>query len=323
MPGQLWTISYPSGEAHRLTNDLTNYSLQWLGMTRDASAFVSVDFSYTLDAYVSHAPDFSQVVPLHSNGAAVYYVAAMSADKVLIVTRSGEFFAANYDGSQQTQLPVGDRNITFASPCITGDYIVYSADANGKSDAWRMNADGSNPVQLTHEGGVTLPFCSPTGKFVTYFTGSENGEWSVGIDGGAPVKLSMPHKVSPIARVSPDGKLVAYDAEDPQDLSRPTRITAVPIGSGPEVFSHPVLPGTSPQAIPAWSPDGLAIDTPVTGGGIGNLWRQPVNGQPKQMTNFTSLEMTSFSWSPDGKTLFTVRGSRTNDIILLQTQKPQ
>ena len=97
----------------------------------------------------------------------------------------------------------------------------------------------------------------------------------------------------------------------------------MPIGSGPEVFSHPVLPGTSPQAIPAWSPDGLAIDTPVTGGGIGNLWRQPVNGQPKQMTNFTSLEMTSFSWSPDGKTLFTVRGSRTNDIILLQTQKPQ
>ena len=323
IPGQLWTISYPSGHANRLTNDLTNYNLQWLGMTRDASAFVSVDFSYTLDAYVSHAPDFSQVAQLHSSGAAVYYVAAMSADKVLIVTRSGEIFAANYDGSQQTQLPVGDRNITFASPCLTGDYIVYSANNSGKSDAWRMNDDGSNPVQLTHDGEVTLPFCAPNGKFVTYFTGSEHGEWSVGIDGGAPVKLSMPHKVSPIARVSPDGKLIAYNAEDAQDISRPTRVTAVPIEGGPAVFSHPLIPGTSVQAIEAWSPDGLAIDTPVTRGGIGNLWRQPMQGEPKQLTNFTTLEMTGFSWSPDGKTLFTVRGSRTSDIVMLQTQKPQ
>jgi serine/threonine protein kinase/Tol biopolymer transport system component len=323
MPGQLWTISYPSGQAHRLTNDLTDYSLEWLGMTRDASAFVSVDFSYTLDAYVSHAPDFSHVTPIHSNGGAVYYVAAMSAERVLLVTRSGEFFTANYDGSQQTQLPVSDRKITFANPCLTGDYIVYSSNVDGKSDAWRMNADGSNPIQLTHSGNVTLPFCSPNGKVVTYFTGSDDGAWLVGIDGGAPVKLKMPHKVSPIARVSPDGKLIAYDAEDAQDLSRPARSTAVPLEGGPAVFSNPLLPGTSPQAIPTWSPDGLAIDVPVTRGGIGNLWRQPNHGEPRQLTNFTSLEMTSFSWSPDGKTLFTVRGSRTSDIVLLQIQKQQ
>ncbi len=40
--GQLWTISYPAGQAVRLTNDLTNYTLGWLGMTRDASALVDV-----------------------------------------------------------------------------------------------------------------------------------------------------------------------------------------------------------------------------------------------------------------------------------------
>ncbi len=320
VPGQLWTISYPSGQAHRLTNDLTNYSLQWLGMTRDASAFVSVDFSFTLDAYASHAPDFSEVTPLHSNGSSASYLATMGADKVLIATRGGEYFTSNYDGSQQTQLPVGDRNITFANPCLTGDYIVYSATVDGKSDAWRMNADGSNPFQLTHEGSVTLPFCAPNGKFVTYFTGSERGQWSVGIDGGAPVKLDTPHKVSPIARVSPDGKLLAYDADDTQDLSRPTRHTIVPIAGGAILYSNPVLPGTSPMAIPQWSPDGSAIDVPVTRGGVGNLWRQPNQGAPKQLTNFTSLEMTSFSWSPDGKTLFVVRGSRTNDIILLRNQ---
>ncbi len=323
MPGQLWTISYPSAQAHRLTNDLTNYSLQWLGMTRDASAFVSVDSSYTLDAYVSHAPDFTQVTPLHSTGAAVYYAAAMSADRVLLVTRNGEAFSANYDGSQQTQLPVGDRGISFASPCLTGDYIVYSALADGKSDAWRMNDDGSNPIQLTHEGDVTLPFCAPNGKFATYFTGSDRGERRVSIDGGKPAQMNTPRSDSPIARVSPDGKLVAYDAEDPQDISKPRLMTIAPIDGGPVVVAHPVLPGTSPAAIPTWSPDGQAIDTPVTRAGIGNLWRQPIHGEPKQLTNFTSLELTNFSWSPDGKTLFTVRGSHTNDIVMLQIQKPQ
>jgi hypothetical protein len=40
--GQLWSISYPSGEAHRLSNDLTNYSLFWLDVSRDASSLATI-----------------------------------------------------------------------------------------------------------------------------------------------------------------------------------------------------------------------------------------------------------------------------------------
>jgi serine/threonine protein kinase/Tol biopolymer transport system component len=319
--GQLWIISYPSGEARRLTNDLTNYNLQWLGMTRDASAIVSVDFNYNLDTYASPASDLSRATPIHANDSAVFYLFPISNDRLLLAMRSGDIYSANYDGSQPTLIAGADRNITFANPCGDGKYIVYSTGIDDKSDAWRMNVDGTNAVQLTHEGSVTLPFCSPDGQFVTYFTGTERGNWRVSIDGGTPVKLSLPDNASPIARVSPDGKLIFYNASDTRDPSKPPYLTAVPIGGGPAVFSHSIVSGTPVQIIAAWSPDGQAIDYPVTRGGVGNVWRQPIHGEPKQLTNFTTLGMTTFAWSPNGKTLFTVRGSRSTDIVLLQTQK--
>jgi Tol biopolymer transport system component len=321
--GQLWVIAYPSGEATRLTNDLTNYSLQWLGMSRDASSFVSVDSTYTTTAYVSHAPNFSEATPMPSSGP-VFYVEPMGADKILIGMRSGEYFVANYDGSQQTPIFVGEHNIAFADPCITGNYIVYTATTDGQSNLWRMNQDGSNRVQLTRDGGVTLPFCSPDGKTVTYFLGSENGGRSLKIEDGTPLNLKLPQQSSPIVRFSPDGKLMFYIASDPRDPSQPVRLAVAPAGGGPVVSSHALLPGTYTTTIGAWSPDGQSIDYPVTRGGVANVWRQPINGgEPKQFTNFTSLDMAALDWSPDGKTLFTVRGSRNDDIILLQTQKPQ
>jgi Tol biopolymer transport system component len=45
------------------------------------------------------------------------------------------------------------------------------------------------------------------------------------------------------------------------------------------------------------------------------------SGTLKQITNFPSGLIRYFSWSPDGKTLFLSRGSRTSNIILLQNQK--
>jgi eukaryotic-like serine/threonine-protein kinase len=321
-PGQLWTMSYPSGEAHRLTNDLTNYSLQWLVMTRDASAVVSVDFNFNLQAYASSTADLSRAAPIPTMDSAPYYVSPMGKDRVLLAMRSGEIYSANYDGSQPALLVSADRNIVFANACGDGKYIVYSTAVDGKSDAWRMTADGANATQLTHEGSATLPLCSPDGQIVTYFTGTERGVWRVSIDGGTPVKLKLPDNVSPVARISPDGKLVFYNSSDSRDTTQKIHLTAVPIDGGPAVLSRAIIPGVSSQTIAGWSPDGQGIDFPVTRGGVGNLWRQPINGsEPKQLTNFNALEMTTFAWAPDGKTLFTVRGSRTSDIVLLQTTK--
>jgi hypothetical protein len=39
----------------------------------------------------------------------------------------------------------------------------------------------------------------------------------------------------------------------------------------------------------------------------------------KQITNFPGGLIRAFNWSPDGKTLFLVRGSVSSDIILLKS----
>ena len=50
----------------------------------------------------------------------------------------------------------------------------------------------------------------------------------------------------------------------------------------------------------------------------GSLFR---SGAMKQITNFPAGLIRSFNWSPDGKTLFLVRGSVSSDIILLKSAK--
>ena len=89
------------------------------------------------------------------------------------------------------------------------------------------------------------------------------------------------------------------------------------------LFGIDTVPGaTIGGALPQWSIDGRAIEYAVLRGGAANMWRQPVpSGTATQITNFTTGVLGSAVWSPDGKTLFTVRGSRTSDIILLKNEK--
>jgi hypothetical protein len=59
----------------------------------------------------------------------------------------------------------------------------------------------------------------------------------------------------------------------------------------------------------SWNADGGAVVYVVTGGGVSNLWAQPVNGNPaKQLTNFTSDRIFWFAL---------LRGNRTSDVVLI------
>ncbi|MGC1661677.1 MAG: protein kinase [Candidatus Acidiferrales bacterium] len=322
-PGQLWTVAYPSGAAQRLTNDLTDYNLQWLDMTRDGSAIVTVESTLLLDLWSSPASDLSRGTQLISGGPSVLGVSLLSKDRILFFNRAGEVYSANFDGSSRTLLAGSDRNISFVDGCGDGKHIVYSAVSGGESNIWRMDADGSNATQMTHEKSAILPLCAPDGQTVTFFSADDGTNLRIGMDGGTPTKLNLPNSLSPVTVLSRDNKLILYFRAFPEAPQKRAQLTAVPAGGGPAVFSFELLPGTPiGQGLPAWSPDGHGVDYGVVRGGAANIWRQPVpSGTPKQITNFTSGVLRFFAWSPDGKTLFTSRGSRTSDIILLKNGK--
>ena len=53
--------------------------------------------------------------------------------------------------------------------------------------------------------------------------------------------------------------------------------------------------------------------------GVGNIWSQSIDGGPaKQLTRFSSLWIWGIAMSPDHKHFAIVRGSYSNDLILIK-----
>jgi Tol biopolymer transport system component len=319
--GQLWKISYPSGEAQRLTNDLTDYSLPWLDLTADGSTVVTVETTVSSDLWNAPGGDSTHATQITSGGPAIVGVSMLGTDRVLVANRNRELFTASYDGSARTQVAGSDRNILFAWGCGDGKHIVYSVPRGNASDIWRMDADGSNQLQLTHDKSTLLPVCSRDGSTVTFDYEDQLSTWRMGIDGSNPTSLGLHNQTAPVVFLSRDNKLVLYRVGHPDAPQLRDQMVSVPVEGGPPVFSFDVPLGTA-QNFPHWSPDDRGIDMVLVRGGAANIWRQPVpSGAMKQITNFSGGLIRGFNWSPDGKTLFLARGTQSSDIILMKSAK--
>jgi serine/threonine protein kinase/dipeptidyl aminopeptidase/acylaminoacyl peptidase len=321
--GQLWKVSYPSGEAQRLTNDLTDYSFPWLDLTADGSSVVTVETTFALDVWAAPAGDSTRATQITSGGPSIGGVSILSKDRILFLNRNRELFSADFDGGNRTLVASSERNIQFATGCEDGKHIVYSGTHGAESDIWRMDADGSNPVQLTHQRPALLPICAPDGSSLLFDYADGFKTWRMGIDGANPTELPLPKQSSPFAFLSPDNKLVLYRLGHPDSPQTRDQLVVVPVEGGPPVFSFDLpLGAIVGQGIPQWSPDGHGVDFALTRGGASNIWRQPIpSGAMKQITNFPNGYLRSFKWSPDGQILFMARGSVTSDIILLKSGK--
>jgi eukaryotic-like serine/threonine-protein kinase len=319
--GQLWKVSYPAGEAQRLTNDLTDYSLPWLDLTADGSAVVTVEATVSLDLWAAPGGDSTRATQITSGGPAVLGVSILGRDRVLLVNRNRELFTANYDGSERMLVAGSDRNILFGYACGDGKHIVYSVPRGNGSDIWRMDADGSNQLQLTHDKSALLPICSLDGTTVFFDYEDQQSTWRMGIDGANPTSLGLHDQASPFAFLSKDNKLVLYRLGHPAAPQTREQVVGVPVQGGPAGFSFDVPLGAT-QSFWHWSPDDRGVDMILIRKGAANVWRQPVpSGTLKQITNFPSGIIRSFNWSPDGKTLFLTRGTESSDIILLKSAK--
>jgi Tol biopolymer transport system component len=138
--------------------------------------------------------------------------------------------------------------------------------------------------------------------------------WRIPIQGGTPTQLKIQNRSSPLAQVSPDGKLLAYTAWG-ATASSPAVLTVVPFDGGEPLYRFD-LPATALWF--RWALEGKAVDYSLTRGGVSNIWRQPLAGGPlKQITNFKSERIFSFDWSRDGKQLALARGTTSSDVILI------
>jgi Tol biopolymer transport system component len=333
---QLWEISYPDGEAHRITNDLNTY--QGASVTSDASSLLTVQRNVNSSLWVLPTsalalPDSSGRQITSGIGRADGYggLAWLAGNELLysyfstvqaLATVSG-------DGGHQTDLSLG----TGYSPSACGDgrTFVFVSQSTGKPLIARADADGSK-IKLLTQGPVDVaPTCSPDGKTVVYTT-LERGFGvphlaKVSIEGGESTRLS-PDALG-LSAISPDGHSIA--ALYFPDPSKPARIAVLDINGGAirAAFDMPEgVQAWGPGATGmAWTPDSRAIAGVVDQNGISNIWALPVSnlpgqttsaqGEMRQLTHFTSDQIFAFSWSRDGKQLAVARGRFLSDAVLI------
>ena len=309
---QLWQIPTPKGEPLRFTNDLSDYG-PFLDLTRDGKMLAAINETQISNIWLAPEGKAALARQITSGGVADIAVAPGPSGK-LLVRQGSELDLISADGSQRTVVMPGARTYSTMSNC--GDrYIIFDSYTGTKTELWRTDADGSNPTRLVQQD-VGEEDCSPDGTWLVYTTNTSAGGkvYRMSVDGGTPTEIASATGGGGNARISPDGKFVAYSLQEGSPIPQ-SKYGVIPAtgGSAPQTFSR--LPGSGPAR---WSPDGKGLDFLLTRKGATNVWEQPLaGGEPHPVTDYTSGRIFGFSWSRDGKQLFLAKGIRTSDVVLI------
>ena len=322
-PLQLWELSYPEGQARRITNDLNDYVD--LDMTADSRALVTVLREVRSNLWLGSRSAPSQARQIG------FGVATQEGLFGLVWTAEGriaygslasgrrELWVMDADGSHPRQLTSGADLQFFSSPssCPDGS-ILFASGVYGAANIWRIDSDGGNQRQLTREGTNGAPSCSPDGKWVI-FNASRGGDytlWRVPLQGGTPEQLT--DYASSFPSISPNGKWIAFD-----DYAQPgaNKIGVIPFAGGQPLRTFDYSASGSPgYPLLRWTQDSREVTYILAKQGVSNIWVQPFDGgPPKQLTDFTAGQIFNFAWSQDGRQIALARGSETDDVVLIRS----
>jgi len=190
---------------------------------------------------------------------------------------SGEIYVLDFD--PLTGRAVGEARRLTNSPAAdgwpvwssSGDQIAFHSNRGGDFDIWVMNADGSNPVNLTnHPGDDKYPAWSPappegspeacdtcgTSGTKIAFASDRDGSydiWVMNTDGSNLVKLTDSPARDRYPIWSPDGTRLTFNTD--RDGNQEIYIMNAADGSDPvNVTNTPYVEGLAD-----WSPDGMRL----------------------------------------------------------------
>jgi eukaryotic-like serine/threonine-protein kinase len=326
--GQLWFISFPEGEALRLTNDLSDYQACCLDITGDGKTLVDTEQTTISDLWIAPAADLGRGKQITSKEPVVVAFSWAPDGNLVVAGDDGNLFSLHSDGSGRSLLTPNEQSNYEPSACSDGHYVVYAAYRDQKRGIWRMDADGSNPIRIADEMLAISPRCSPDSKWVVYLRGPSWIPARVPITGAKPPELLVAETESGsglAAEISPDEKGIAHvgfpsgttGGTIPPSASRPLQLKILPLDGGAPLreIDWPALASSSPH----WAPRGDAVEYVMTKNGVSNIWQQKLSGGPaKRITNFQSGFIGDFAWSRDGKQLALTKGSQSSDVILIR-----
>ncbi|MGI9074300.1 MAG: protein kinase domain-containing protein [Bryobacteraceae bacterium] len=318
---QMWYVSRVSGAVRRLTHDLSTY--YGASLTADSKALLTVQSDPISNLWVASRGDSARARQITSGKFDGLTGVAWTPDNQIVYgTREFDLWIMHADGSHRKRLTNDEHNNRYVAVSPNNRYIVFESWRGESAHAhiWRMDLDGGNPKRLTSgDGWNTSPQVSPDGRWVVYESNASGKwrMWKVSIEGG--VATPVLDNVSRRFAISPDGKAIACLCMLSNGGSFKLGTVAFDGGQPQKEFEIPqgATYNTAEWRL-TWSPDGRAIEFPVTRGGVDNLWRQPLDGgRAVQITDFKSDRIYGLDWSRDGTQLALARGRVTRDAVLI------
>lgn len=305
---QLWTISFPRGQAKRLTNDLSDYGTN-IDVSGDGRMLVAMEKRLISHIWMLPHGDTTTARQITSGQTADTAVSPGPRATLLVRTGNGKMQVMDLDGTQRTPLRPEFPNFVSLSSC-GGKYTVFDNQKDGNSELWRTDADGANPTRLAEDVGASD--CSPDGEWVLY--SSVNTLKRVPIEGGPSKTLT--YAISAQVAISPDGKWIAYLHQQGEPI--PTwKISVIPAEGGTPIHEFSA-PWDANEL--RWAPDGKGVEYLAMKSGATNVWEQRLTGDaPRQVTTFDSGRIFDFSWTRDGSELFLARGDWISDVVLISS----
>ena len=309
---QLGVISYPEGKFRPVTADTNDYGT--LSVSSDGRTIATIMRQTQADLYVSPGdkPDYSDVRRVPSDE--LHYAVAWTRDGKLLAEKDSSIDLMGIDGKVSTTL---GKLASQPNGCSDGHLLFSQADLKGTSiSIWLSEADGTGAHQISFGKNDSNAICSPDAKWIYYLDASERKLMKVPISGGTP-QVAAPDIVENTGGYdfSPDGRTIVLGTYDFK-VQKPT-FSLLSVDSGQILRTIEYDPRQIGHL--RYSPDGKAIVYTIHEKGVDNLWLQPLDGSPgRQLTNFDSLKIYSYQWSPDRKRLALVRGDTPSDIVLIR-----
>ena len=311
---QLLFLSYPQLQVRELTADTNNYWL--LSLASDGRSLVTTQsqFKYEVSLAPAQSPDALRPVQLSSH--LVVWRWSWTPDGWLVFPQGGDIRILDPKGGEKVVMSDKSHLPDQVAVCGNGRYLVYrqlGKAAKTAENLWRMDANGSNPTQLTFGHNETDVRCALDDKWVYYMDAADNFlPKRVPLEGGAPEAVF--DSVLGGAALSPDGKtLVTLETREVEHKLMLKFVSTTDKKS----WYHDVDQRASRPL--EFTADGKAVAYTVHEKGVDNVWLQPLDSSPyRQLTHFTSERIAQFAFSPDGSQIAFERGHTESDAVLLR-----
>jgi Tol biopolymer transport system component len=310
--GKVGLIDTRNGSLHKVTEDVNSYSRYAMTTTSDGKSMLVVQYELPAEldlADVAHLGGPSQNWNRIAETRGVNAITWTAPDTIVTWDQRGRVTLYSPTG-ESTEVPLPGF---VGGACIAGDKLAwYRVEENRSTHIWLSNKDGSNSRQLTDDP-IFNGVCS--GRWI-YFSGlPQQGHIKrYSVETGKIEETPLPAAQG--ISVSSDGKYLSYGQFEGENAANyKMNIITVETDTWKKVGEAPVKVPINEAIL--FYPDGKSLALGSRSSKSSNIFLQPINGTPMQLTHFNDAMLAGFAFSPDGKKAVLLRGREIRDMVLI------